>query len=257
MDNTPPPLPAEAPKKPKNNFLTGCCVAAGIGAVLFILFFILVPMFFSSASIEIARATAMKSKGRDIWLAILSANEERKIHGMPPLWPGDLAEHGITFANAEEYFTYLMSDGVDINVITRNPEQRLVSDLSPHMFSASGLTVASPGGPLLPENNAWHVVVVCDNMPAETPFLVSRNVKASAIVYPAQTELDDPAANAVHIPLDKKIKPLIGQHAVWVSTGGARRDTRQHFFTRAVLFPVQQSEDEPPIAVLPAQGGFQ
>jgi galactonate dehydratase len=68
------------------------------------------------------------------------------------LWPGDLAKAGVKFENAEEYFTYLMSDGVNTKVIAREAN-RLVPDLSPSMLIGPGMVEAKAGGPVLPENN--------------------------------------------------------------------------------------------------------
>jgi len=260
MNATPPPLPPDLPKKPdKDDFLVGCCVAAGIGAVtLFILSILAAALFPAiSSAIDSARATRIKSCGRGTWVAFMSANSEREIHGLPPLWPGDLAKAGVTFENAEAYFTYLMSDGENINVTVQEPADRIVGDFGPSTFFGHGIQPLSFGGPMRPENNPWHVVMVSDDMPAEMPFLISRNVKASAIAFPTRAELDNPEANGVLIPLDKNTKPLGGRRAVWVTKGGSTIDARPRLFSRSLLFSVQQPEDEPPLTALPAQGGFQ
>ena len=111
---------------------------------------------------------------------------------------------------------------------------------------------------MLPENNAWHVVVVHDDSPAETPFLVSRNAKASAIAYPANDEeLDNPGKNAVLIPLDANTQPFGANRAVCLTKGGSSLEMRMNFFTRARVCPFVKPKGEPALTVLPAQGGFQ
>ena len=207
---------------------------------------------------DAARATAAKNRARGIWVAVLCANSEREIHDLEPLWPADLAKKGIKFENAEEYFTYLMSDGVNTKVITRDRSNRIVGDLTPEMLIGPGIVAAKPGGPVLPENNAWHVVMIDDQMWAEMPFLVSRNVKASAIAWPEPKELrGNIDANGVLIPLLETIKPFGASRAVWGTKGGAVLDARAHLFIRARLLPLEKPEDAPELKVLPAQGGFQ
>jgi len=108
----------------------------------------------------------------------------------------------------------------------------------------------------LPENNAWHVVNVATNSPPETPFIISRNMKASALAYPTQSELDDPEKNAVLIPLDKKVKFFVHNSGVWVTRGGGTIDAPRKHLTRARVVPVPQPDGQPPLTILPAQGGF-
>ena len=245
MSSTPPPLPA-APSKKKNGCLIGCAIAAGIVPILAALLF---PAI--SAAVDSARATAVKQRMHGIWFAIMSANAEREDDDLPPLWPGDLAKQDITFTTAEDYFTYLMSDGVNTSVIEPNPEKRLVPRLHPIMFSAHGVPgFEATGVPLPPENNAWHVVAIYDNSPPEIPFLVSRNAKASDL---AHSTADDDGT----IALNQKTKPFGSRQIVWGRKGGACMSARSRYATRARLFPVEKPEDEPALNVLPAQHGFQ
>jgi len=253
-NDTPPPLPPATQKSKKKGCLIGSVIAAGVGLLLVILLLPAIMTIFHSP-----RTTSLKLKGRGIWSAIITENKERKEKGLPLLWPGDLAKQGITFANAEAYFTYLMSDGSNTTVIACDWEQRLVPDLKPESLTAPGLTAAKPGEPVLPENNAWHVVVVSDESPSEMPFLVSRNAKASFFSYSTAAEFQTPEAveKSMLIPLNKSlIKSHSKRVATWVTYGGATLDARSREFTRARLCPVAQPEGEPPLNVLPAQGGF-
>ena len=202
---------------------------------------------------DAARATAVKNKVRGIWIAITSANTEREINDLSPLWPGDLAKAGITFTTSEEYFTYLMSDGFNTKVIAPNIDDRLVWDLAPGMLTAHGLKPATPGGPVLPENNAWHVANIFDMSPAEVPFIVTRNAKASALAYPTQAELDN---RDVLIPLNAQTKPFGNTRVVWVSKGGATMESRALHAFRAFICPLVKPDNAPALTVLPSEGGF-
>ena len=228
-----------------------------LATTFFMAFFTAAVLPAVNSAHDAARATAMKNKGRGIWISVVSANTEREILDMAPLWPGDLARDGKKFENAEEYFCYLMSDGEDTKVIARDPSNRVVPDLKPEMLVGPGMTAAVPGGPLRPENNAWHVVNIDDESWGETPFLVTRNIKASAISYSTEAELENLDAAPVPVPLDKNIQPFKNTLGVWVTKGGAMHDARQRYLIRARLVFVRQPADQPDLTVLPAQGGFQ
>ena len=252
-NDTPPPLPP-TPQKSKKN---GCLIACAIVVIFGILFILLMVPVITNA-IHVNKATSLKQKSRGIWVAIVTANSDRELTDLPPFWPGDLAKHGITFTNAEEYFTYLMSDGINTTVIAPNSEQRLVPDLKPESLTAPGLTAAKPGGPVLPENNAWHVVMINDESPPEMPFLVSRNAKASVFSYSkiAEFQTREAVESTALIPLNKSVKPYGDKLLAWISKGGATLDAKKNYLNRARLFYIEQPEGEPPLTVLPAQGGF-
>jgi len=56
--------------------------------IIVLVLFFLPCIFHGSGGIETARATAMKNRGRGIWVAITAANEERGEQAL--LWPADL-----------------------------------------------------------------------------------------------------------------------------------------------------------------------
>jgi len=216
--------------------------------VLAVLVMMFLPHIFDQSHINSARATAMRNRGRGIWMVIVDANAERVSLGQPVLFPGDLAEAGTTFANAEDYFTYLMSDGVDTRVVAKEPKHRIVQDLKPQMLIGPGVPMDTNNVSVLPPNNAWHVVGVATDTPPELPFLVTRNAKASEIKRPITERAEQDL-----VPLAQNIKPFGNDRAVWVTRGGSTFDARRRQFTHARLFPVPNPE----LPVLPAQGGFQ
>ena len=197
-----------------------------------------------------------KEKARAIWVAIVSANTERLILDLTPLWPGDLAKDGKKFTNAEAYFTYLMSDGEPPYTIAENPGDRIVGDLKPEMLVLPGMKPAKAGEVVGPENNAWHVAGIHETQSWRMPFLISRNAKASDIVYPTSKEMDK-MSDSINIRLGRDVKPFGFEKAVWVSKGGAPRSELAIHFTRANVCPVKKTEGDPELTVLPAQGGFQ
>lgn len=200
-----------------------------------------------SSAIESARATAVKQKGRGVWVALTSANNERQILDRSALWPGDLMDPNLTnpqtFGNAEDYFEYLMSNGD--GSITSDAGDRLVGDLKPEMISAPGLTALAAGQTALGNNNnAWSVVKVKEQLAAETPFMITRNANVTAIAYATnENELTDPDSST-QIPLGTNVKPFGGNRAVWVTLGGSTVDARKKYLKTAVVCPLLAGDND-------------
>ena len=170
-----------------------------------------------------AQATAMKNKGRGIWVAVTSANMEREPLSLGALWPEELKKEGLIEGKTDSYFTYLMSDGEGKeSKLADTTDDQVVSDLTTSSLIANGVTPAS-GDTLKAENIAWSVCEVGDNTPAEIPFLFSRNMI---------TETIEPASggNAKHLTLSNE-KPFGSTRAVWVTRGGGVFDARRKYLT--------------------------
>ena len=229
---------------------------SGIGCVIIMILLALAVVYpLINNAIGSSPTVFLKYKGRNIWLAISAANTEQDLLGKPMLWPTDLEAYlGKPFESAEAYFTFLISDG-ESGKIEHDPEKRIVYDLKPSILMGPGLIAAT--GPNLPPNaNAWHVVCVGEKSLVETPFLITRNVKASEIRYPSKAELDG-WLDATHVlPMNKKIKPFGNKRAVWITRGGNAFDARQKYLTRARVVPVAQPEGEAELRVLPSIGGY-
>lgn len=172
-----------------------------------------------------AQATAMKNKGRGIWVAINSANMEREPLNLGPVWPEDLvtAEENSIGESTKEYFTYLMSEGgTDKGSLAESTEDQVVSDLSPSSLIASGIT---PGKDSLEDKNiAWSVCRIGDNSPAELPFLFSKNMSDKELK-------GSDASGASKLGLDGDMKPFGNSRAVWVTRGGGVFDARKKYLT--------------------------
>ncbi len=206
------------------------------------------------AAMRAAKQMDIKNKGRAVWLHIVSANTEREILDLTPLWPGDLHEAKVKkFDSAEAYFLFLLSDG-DGEKIAPLPD-RIVSDFQPEMLVDDDIEAAK-GPELPPEANMWHVVCVNDGMEAEVPFLITRNVKASDIRYPDEAQLMNPEKSG-RVALKEGIKPLGAERAVWVTRGGSVQEAAVGELTVARICPVAKGEEsETTLKVLPAQNGY-
>ena len=236
-----------------------------VALVLLILFVVIAPLcLHPSASIERARATAMKNWGRGIWVGITSSwNSE-----FPPLplWPADLIEELRHETNscltadstAEDYFTFLMSDynaKPYTATITLCLPKRLVSSFSPRNFSGPGV-LKSDGIAFGPEYNAWHVALVGDDDPGEMPFLVTRNVKTSTIDYALNEEFLNFPNNSPLVKL-ADYTPFKTRRAVWVTKGGSTFDALPRDLRKATVCPVLKPREDAVLKFLKSGGGAQ
>jgi prepilin-type N-terminal cleavage/methylation domain-containing protein len=200
-----------------------------------------------SSAIDSARATAMKNRGRGIWVAVMSANSEREIHDMCALWVKDLKDSyggDITLNSAEDYFLFLMSDGPN-GSFQSLAENRVVGDLKPSMLIGPGIQAAAESSSLtsLTGKNAWHVYVFDDQTPAEMPYLITRNSSASDINGAGwATEGQNPDASN-KIELDPELKPFGSKRGVWVTKGGSTADARPILMRAGRVNPVVSTAD--------------
>lgn len=179
-------------------------------------------------AISTASATALKQKGRGIWVAITSANMEREPLNLGALWPTELEEDA-GVGTAVAYFNYLLSDGNNTGTTTDDPDLRVVADLTPDALVASGVTAAKIGEAITEDNIAWGVVKVQDSSPADVPFLISRNYDKTAALSKQANETTEV------LELNPDLKPFNATRAVWVTRGGGVLDARKKYFTMSKL----------------------
>lgn len=186
-------------------------------------------------ALQTASATAMKTKGRGIWVAITSANMEREPLNKGSLWPKDLLDdppQNVTLASSLDYFNYLLSDGSGTTP-TDEVELKVVADLTPDALIASGLTAGTLGTALTAKNLAWGVMQVQDGTPGEIPFLISKNYTDETALSQQSEEND---ADRLTLGGDNgTAKPFGKTRAVWVTRGGGTFDARAKYFTKAKL----------------------
>ena len=187
-----------------------------------------------------ARATAMKNKGRGIWVAVLSSNMEREPLNQGPLWPANIKDEvagaGAFIGDPGEsakYFTCLMSDGTEANIgtVTLDRELRLVSDLTAEMLIAQGVVPFTDVGAIPAANIAWRVAEIGDRSAEELPFIVSKNFKPTIDeIHQAAT-----ADENILIDLDAAVKPFGSKHGVWITRGGGTFDARRRYLSEKTV----------------------
>ncbi len=177
-----------------------------------------------SSAMDMARATALKTKGKGIWNAIRVANSEREPLGKSSLWPADVDTK--YSSSSEKYFQYLLSDGS--GTATDDPEERIVEDLSFDAVSAQGITTATSASDFTKDHMAWRVGMVNESSPGELTFLVTKNIDGTSFSCSG-------ADDETKIPLTED-KPFGNKRAVWITIGGASKDARKKYFDNATLF---------------------
>jgi prepilin-type N-terminal cleavage/methylation domain-containing protein len=190
-------------------------------------------------ALKSASATALKQKGRGVWVAITSANMEREPLNQDPLWPDECVLKAGIGANTKEYFTYLLSNDETPGAVTEDAEERVVADLTMDALIASGV----PAGTLKDfgdANIAWGVVRVNDGTPSEIPFLISKNY------YDDTTQLAQVADENDKTKLDltgaENRVPFQKNRVVWVTRGGGTFDARPKYFTMKQVMGVGDTE---------------
>jgi prepilin-type N-terminal cleavage/methylation domain-containing protein len=168
------------------------------------------------SAIDQARATAMKNKGRGVWVAIISSNMEREPLEKGPLWPYEFklpvaqGGEGQTYTGAAEYFKKLMEGD--------RPEDQLVTDLKPEMLAASGFPSAGSASALGANNVAWRVAEVSDSFASGDAFMMSKDL-GSVSTSGASNDVITLVANG----------PFKGRRIVWVTRGGGLYDARKKY----------------------------
>ncbi len=175
-----------------------------------------------------AQATALKNKGRGIWVAINSANLEREPLNLGTLWPKDLTDDDdITFEeSAVGYFKYLLSDGGDEAAV---PDDQEVADLTCSSLIASGVPPATKGSSLADKNIAWAVCKIGNSDASEYPFLISKNVGSAITEFKGGVNKGSP--NKIDISSTTITKPFGKTRAVWVTRGGGCFDARAKYLS--------------------------
>ena len=178
-----------------------------------------------------ANMTAVGTRGKDIYVAIVGANTEREPLGLGSVWPKkslpvnssggeqDIAEK--TYSTSSDYFSDLM------DVENAGDPKRwapYVQGLDVSKLAGAGVPVKpNSSGKIQKENNMWIIAAdILDEMEDIIPILVTRNVKAESILKnkidnPTKTRIDD---WSMQDQADRK-SPFANKGFVMVRKGGA------------------------------------
>lgn len=193
-----------------------------------------------TTAMDSAKATALKNKGRGIWTAVTSANNDRVVINRRPLWPANYT-NGVGSASSAGYQTWLLSNGKSKTTIADSKDDQLVPDLDPNSFIASGIPAANRKGSIGAENTAWRVCCVADNDPAEYPFLVTKNVDEDEFKSSKCKDADEADEKEEPYKLNGS-EPFGEKRAVWVTRGGSCTDTARKYFTAFLVMGYNENE---------------
>jgi len=165
----------------KSNFnLVSLVVIVLLLGLLTAVLFPVITAFQSSSNMA-----AVAARGRDIYIAITSANTDREPLGLPAVWPQsnpptaiDVDISKMNFTNSTDYF-WALYDGDRLGTTNHNP---YVMGFDFSKLSGAGVPVHPGQGRLKPKNNLWTIAKnVRDEMEDIIPILMTRNLAAESL----------------------------------------------------------------------------
>jgi type II secretory pathway pseudopilin PulG len=138
-----------------------------------------------SASHRVGNMSSVAARGRDIYIAITSANTDREPLGLSSVWPksippttnvADISK--MNFTNSTDYF-WALYDGDHLGTDQHDP---YVKSFDFSKLSGAGVPVHQGQGRLKPKNNLWTIAKnVRDEMEDIIPILMTRNLAAESL----------------------------------------------------------------------------
>lgn len=194
------------------------------GCILFVAVYVFMPRISRGGSA--ANALRIGNNGKNIVLAIISANNEREAMGLTNVWPSISSDFSGTrkdytkVPDSESYFTDLMDSGA-------------VDNLRWYIFAGAGVMPATNrAGFNLGNHNIWNVVAGLDeNTPDDTPFLFTRNLNITV-----QDLRDGTWDTGIQSKLDHKIKPFGDERVVYITKGGAMQQFPRVYLRNPAIF---------------------
>jgi prepilin-type N-terminal cleavage/methylation domain-containing protein len=178
-----------------------------------------------------ANMTAVGTRGKDIYVAVIGANTEREPLGLGNVWPkrslpvnsgggGGQTDIGETqYTTSSAYFDALL-DGQNFGNAQWAP---YVQGLDFSKLSGAGVPARPAGaGALLPANNMWIVAAdLRDELEDVIPFLVTRNVDETTVL---KEKITNPATTRIQTWNKggaERTQPFSNKGFVMVRKGGA------------------------------------
>ena len=191
-----------------------------------------------------ANMTAVGTRGRDIYVAIIGANTEREPLGLGNVWPKTEKEDGTdssdkdiaaqTFTDSSKYFYYLV-DGENIGKDTWSP---YVAGLDYSKLAGAGVAAKSGTGELKGENNMWCIGGnVRDEMEDIIPILVTRNFDCSKLSKDLEDATDTKKIDSWNSSTYKA--PFSNKAFVMIRKGGAIFKARDKYASVRVIYQGQ------------------
>jgi prepilin-type N-terminal cleavage/methylation domain-containing protein len=170
-------------------------------------------------AIDQARSTAMKQKGRGVWVGVVSANNEREVLSLGPVWPSELAaENAIATPLGTDYFAALLKVKWADTAIATTPEGQLVSDAKADLFAGGSFNTAANGATPTSANIAWRAFKASALSGGSDAFMVSKDFGNAAADCTTNTAITLAASG-----------PFKGRRIVWVTVGGGTFDARKKY----------------------------
>lgn len=163
--------------------LTVCVVVGAFILALSILQIFLNPP--SSAMLKVNMAS-VAARGRDIYVAIISANTDRETELLPPIWPKTYLAYtnltddisGKVFKTSTEYFAALY----DEDHVGTEAWKPWVSGFDFSKLAGAGVPAKEGKGKLLGKNNMWLIAAnITEDDSDLIPVLITRNVDVREI----------------------------------------------------------------------------
>lgn len=185
-----------------------------------------------------ANMTRVGTHGRDVYIAITGANEEREALEMPSLWPSDRPPltnisgevvEDLNFTNSTEYFMFI-NDHDNLETSEWSP---LVAGFDYSKLSGNGTPAYSGKGLLKAENNNWTIAKnVHDDMHDIVPVIITRNVNASSLA----SSTYNPSWKKKLLFDQKWNTPFRNKGAVFIRKSGSMFKARSKYMTYRVVY---------------------
>jgi prepilin-type N-terminal cleavage/methylation domain-containing protein len=188
-----------------------------------------------------ANMAAVAARGRDIYIAITSANTDREPLGLGNVWPKTTQETGVdttskdiatqTYQNSSKYF-YDLYDGENVGTDTHDP---YVKGFDYSKLAGAGVAAMSGKGELKPGNNMWVIAGnIRDEMEDIIPILVTRNLDCTSLRKDLTTVEDTKLQWSATYKA-----PFSNKGFVMVRKGGGTFNNQARYATIRVLYNSQ------------------
>ena len=205
-----------------------------------------------------ANMAAVAARGRDIYVAITSANVDRETELLPPIWPktclvstnltDDIS--GKVFKTSTEYFAALY----DEDHVGTEAWKPWVRGFDYSKLAGTGVPAKMGKGKLLAKNNMWLIAAnITEEDPDIIPVLITRNVDVKEIER--LVNQGGTSSNDTKLAWSSDYKTPFGNKGfVMVRKGGGTFNNQARYATLRVIFNSQtlppRDPSKPPIVYL-------